>query len=519
MSKNIKVKVTIAILKPLRKIISGMQHFADFMDDYIKSAKEDTYEIVDGIIDRTQEITEKIELANFIKLLTFLVVILSFVTLFSSAYNTMSLILFDDRVDISAMIIGFAILLVNIFYFAWQALLIFQYKPCPAASDADLPTCTVIVPAYNEGKHVLITIDSLLKSDYPVDKLEVIAVNDGSKDDTWEWMSKGAAESNGRVKAVNLVKNGGKRGAVGVGVRMAMGDIVVTVDSDSIVTPVALRNLMSPFVGDKKIGAVAGNIRVLNLDEGILPKMLDVNFVFSFEFIRSAQSVIRSVLCTPGALSAYRKNLVLNVLDEWLTQKFWGKPANIGEDRALTNMLIRDGYDIVFQQNAVVYTNVPITYRGLCKMFLRWERSNIRENFSMCSFVFKRFDLEDENLLGIQINIIMSLLWMITPLFFILFSLYALLIAPAAFLYGSITMIIFWSTIPAFVYASRYSRNEALWSYVYGVFNFLALSWVGPYSLITIFNSGWLTRDAVKSKAVPPPPAPTPGGDSSAPAA
>lgn len=77
-------------------------------------------------------------------------------------------------------------------------------------------------------------------------------------------------------------------------------DVIVTVDSDSMVLPDTLRQLVSPLAQDPAIGAVAGNIRVSNMEEGLIPRMMDVNFVFNFDLMRAGQSVLRSVFCTPG---------------------------------------------------------------------------------------------------------------------------------------------------------------------------------------------------------------------------
>ena len=135
-------------------------------------------------------------------------------------------------------------------------------------------------------------------------------------------------------------------------------------------------------------------------------------------------------------------------------------------------------------------------------MLIRWGRSNVRENIAMTEFTFKRFDIEDENLLGMQLNLIMQSVWMITPLFFLATTIYCLFIDPWTFLYSVLTVIIIWSTFPAFIYAKRYNKNEALWSYVYGVFNFIALSWIAPYSVLTVHRSGWLTRQEPKGPAI-----------------
>ena len=136
----------------------------------------------------------------------------------------------------------------------------------------------------------------------------------------------------------------------------------MTVDSDSVVEPDTLRLLNSPFA-DSKIAGVAGSIRVLNLQDGILPRMMDVNFVFGFEIMRSAQSVLGSVFCTPGALSAYRRAALLPFLDQWVDQKFFGEPAHIAEDRALATFLLAGDHRIVFQRNAVARTIIPSSYR------------------------------------------------------------------------------------------------------------------------------------------------------------
>src|SRR5690606_24432804 len=228
-------------------------------------------------------------------------------------------------------------------------------------------------------------------SDYPTDKLQLLAIDDGSGDDTWEWMQKAKALLGDRVSICQQSHNQGKRHARYRGFNLASGGVVVRVDSDSIVEKDTLRNLVSPFVTNRECGAVAGNVRVLNNEKAIIPRMLNVSFVFSFEFIRSAQSVLGSVLCTPGALAAYRRKAVMTCLPEWISQTFMGKPTDIGEDRAMTNMILKQGYHVLFQRNAYVLTNIPEKFSGLHKMFTRWERSNVRENLMMSKFAFTPF--------------------------------------------------------------------------------------------------------------------------------
>jgi hyaluronan synthase len=394
-------------------------------------------------------------------------------------------------------VFGIVLLVISVVYYGWLAWLAFLYRPVQSKPDRELPGCTVIVPAYNEGRMVFDTLKSLLASNYPVSKLQIVAVNDGSKDDTWDWIKKAADESEGRILALNLEQNGGKRNAVYQGVLKADKEIIVTVDSDSIVESFTLRNLVSPFVGNPKIGSVAGNIRVFNMKDGVIPRMMDVSFVFNFEFMRSAQSMVRSVLCTPGALSAYRKDLLMPFMDEWVHQKFMGLPANIGEDRALANMVLERGYDIVFQENAVLHTNVPADYKGLCKMLIRWARSNIRENLYMFKFAFKEFDCG--KYMGMQINLLMLMLSTILPAFFVFFTVLTLIIHTKMFILVGLTLTFLWSCFPAALYASRYSFSESVWAFTYGVYNLAALSWISVYSIFTVRKSGWLTREKVQT--------------------
>lgn len=377
--------------------------------------------------------------------------------------------------------------------FMYDVYLYFKYKPIESVSDEELPTVTVIVPAYNEGKQVWATLESLAKSDYPKEKLQLLSIDDGSKDDTWFWMQEAKKVLGDQVTIMQQPKNMGKRHALYRGFNIGTGEIFVTVDSDSIVNKDTLRNLVSPLVVNKKCGAVAGNIQVLNNKKALLPKMLNVSFVMSFEFKRSAESSLNSVLCTPGALAAYRATAVFACLPEWIDQKFMGKASDIGEDRALTNMILSQGYSVLFQRNAFAYTNVPEDYKGLYKMFIRWGRSNVRENIAMSKYVFTNF--KEENKFGSRLLFFTQSIKMIMSYPFLLFMLYFILSHPVLFLSSTLLSILVMSTFPALFYAKRYDIKEAFWAYSYSILYTFGLFWVTPYSIATAGKSGWLTRE------------------------
>jgi len=396
--------------------------------------------------------------------------------------------------------ICFTCLLITIVEMVWRIHLVLRYKPIDSVSDEKLPTCTVVVPAFNEGPQVLATLKSIAASDYPENKLQIIVVDDGSQDDTWYWIKKAERELIGRIQAFRLPKNQGKRHALYCGFKKSTGEVLVTVDSDSIVNNDTLRNLTSPFVVDHNIGGIAGNIRILNCRKAIIPRMLEIIFVFSFDFMRSSQSMIKAVMCTPGALSAYRRDILLKVVQEWVEQTFFGKPANIGEDRALTNLILREGYDVLFQKNAMAFTEVPTTYTNLCRMFLRWNRSNIRENIAMCRFVFKPF--RKDFLTGSRINLLLSLFSFILVPFFIFVTWGLIIWEPVHFGTNLLIIIVISSSIPAGFYGWKYNNFSAFWAYAYGFYWLIALIWIMPYSMITPQKSDWLTRklEPIKDK-------------------
>ncbi len=377
--------------------------------------------------------------------------------------------------------------------FVWRMVLFMRYRPHLGVDEAELPRVTVIVPAYNEGRHVFDTLKSLLDSDYPPDKMQIIAVDDGSRDDTWEWIKRAARNACGRIDVIRMGRNRGKREALVAGFHKGRGELFVTVDSDSIVEPRTLRNLVAPFVWDARIGAVAGNVRVLNRAEGLIPKMMDVTFLYGFDFMRAGQSEVNTVTCTPGALSAYRADVTLRILEEWRAQTYCGRPANIGEDRHMTNLILREGYHVTFQQDAVVWTKVPNNYPGLCKMFIRWARSNVRENLVMSTFLFRKF--REAPASGARINLLAFWMQMTVSQVLLVVTLGLVCWHPAAFGLQALLGIATTSVVSAVLYFWRIRSMDALFAFLYGYLWFFALSWIDVYSLFTSHRSGWLTRD------------------------
>jgi hyaluronan synthase len=221
--------------------------------------------------------------------------------------------------------------------------------------------------------------------------------------------------------------------------------------------------------------------------------MLNVSFAFSFGFIRAAQSHMKTILCTPGALSAYRKEAVMNCLEDWINQTFLGVKTDIGEDRAMTNMIMKQGYHTLFQSNAMVYTNIPETYKTLRRMFTRWERSNVRENIMMSKFAFGKF--RESNKLNPRILLCNQWLTIFSALPTLIFMVLVIIGYPRLFISSTIVSVAIFSIIPALFYGIKYNFRKAIWIFSYNLFYSFSLFWITPYAIFTASRRGWLTRE------------------------
>jgi hyaluronan synthase len=391
-------------------------------------------------------------------------------------------------------VVGLTSLGLGVLYGAITLYYAFRYRPVATPTDAELPTLTVIVPAYNEGPMVRVSLMSALRSDYPADKLQIIAVDDGSKDDTWLHIEAVAKASGGRVTAVKMEKNGGKREALRQGFLRATGEMVVTVDSDSELDPKALREIVAPLVADKEVAVVAGKVLVLNRYESLLTRLMAARFFITFDFVRAAQSKFGAVLCCPGALSAYRRSAVMAVLEPWSEQTFLGSACTIGEDRALTTWLIRNGWRAVYQGSAIVHTMVPTHIKGVAKMLLRWERGNVRENLVLLPVFFGfKGEWRTRHRAWPMFDVMFDLLSY--PLGYILIG---------AFLKSLVThpmlLIQFAASlgVMALLQSLLCLRSEKSTDFVYNIgYAFLAVvgfQWIFPYSCFTLRDGRWMTR-------------------------
>ncbi|MGP8050372.1 MAG: glycosyltransferase family 2 protein [Desulfobaccales bacterium] len=368
--------------------------------------------------------------------------------------------------------------------FFWAA-----YRPYPLA-QGPWPTLTIIMPAYNEGAMVEKAVAHVAASDYPADRLEIICIDDGSTDDTWEFIQRASRLFPSLVKAIRFPANRGKKEALYAGFSQGRGEIFITVDSDSVIEPQALRHLVSPLMQDDKIGAVAGNVKVFNRHQSFMGKMQGVRFI-NLDYLRAAQSWYRTVICTPGSLSAYRRCALSPILSAWRRQSFLGAPCRHSEDRALTNFILRAGYYTCYQRSAVVHTLVPETYRGVCNMYLRWERGNVRESCVQLSYLFTRYRTR-HRLLPLVEFFLSQLEY---PLAVLFFGLLLLAIAAHPAMIFNLLWLLALGSLANLIYYLWLERDlDFVYGVIYSFYAFFLLQWIYPYACATVRDCHWLTR-------------------------
>ncbi len=370
-----------------------------------------------------------------------------------------------------------------------RTLLWFRYRPHPAAQMGDAPRLTVIIPAYNEGAMVAHSIDSVAAARYPADRLEILVVDDGSQDDTWTHIEAASCRHRGRITAIRFDRNRGKRAALAEGFRRARGDVVLTIDSDSVIEPDTLLAMTGPFRNPRG-GAVAGRVHVYNRDQGLIPRMLNVRFTLTFDVLRAVQSTYGTVYCCPGALAAYRTSVVRTVLARWVDQTFLGAACTFGEDRALTNYILAERFDAVYQRTGIVHTLVPVTYARLCKMFLRWDRSYVREELRFARILWSRpWPARVVSLVDAGVT---------NGAYLMGYGSLALLLSAATVHPILLLHVLAGIGLMSAINMLYYLRAERSWRFVYGIvygyYSALVLFWILPYAAITVRARSWLTR-------------------------
>ena len=241
---------------------------------------------------------------------------------------------------------------------------------------ADPALVSVLIPAFNEARVIASSINQILGSSYP--RLELIVVDDGSTDATSQVVSEGFA-SDPRVRLISI-PNGGKANAINTALHEARGDVVVALDADTQFETETISKLVRWFV-DPAVGAVAGNAKVGNRIN-VITYWQALEYITAQNLERRALAALGAITVVPGAVGAWRRSAL---------DRLGGFPADtLAEDQDLTIAIQKAGYQVLFDGDAVAWTEAPDTIRGLARQRFRWAYGTLQCLWKHRDVTFRR---------------------------------------------------------------------------------------------------------------------------------
>jgi cellulose synthase/poly-beta-1,6-N-acetylglucosamine synthase-like glycosyltransferase/peptidoglycan/xylan/chitin deacetylase (PgdA/CDA1 family)/spore germination protein YaaH len=220
------------------------------------------------------------------------------------------------------------------------------------------PPVSVVIPAHNEERFIVGTVRSILADGYAA--LEVVIVDDGSTDGTLELLQVAFA-GDARVR-IHARPKAGKAAALNSAVALARHEILIAIDADTVLRPGTIAKLVRHFA-DARVGAVSGNARVRN-HGAWLTRFQSIEYICAFNLDRRALDVVNAITVVPGAVGAWRKELVRRVGGF--------SEDTLAEDTDLTLAIRTLGCRIRYEGDAVAYTEVPREIAALAKQRFRW---------------------------------------------------------------------------------------------------------------------------------------------------
>jgi cellulose synthase/poly-beta-1,6-N-acetylglucosamine synthase-like glycosyltransferase len=243
------------------------------------------------------------------------------------------------------------------------------------------PVVTFMIPSYNEGRVVCDGIESIMASDWPKDKIEIIAVCDCSTDDTFEWLKVMRDKYPDNVIVWRNEPNKGKALTLIDIVHKARGEIVFTVDSDTIIANNTIRQIVSSYA-DPDMGGVCGFVLCKNLNDSVWTQMQGMMFAMFKIVTKTFENQFQTARVLSGQIASFRRSVFLECVPMLLNRSIMGiKHVRSGEDTYLTTLLcmgigLSQRWKVFANFEARAWTNNPATMMGYLKQQLRWWRSN-----------------------------------------------------------------------------------------------------------------------------------------------
>ena len=287
----------------------------------------------------------------------------------------------------------------GLFYWKWREK-DFRAQTDPPPLDR-YPPISVLVPCYNESETAIETLTTACAVDYP--DFEVIAINDGSRDDTGAILDRLAAELP-RLRVIHLAENGGKANALNTGALLAHHELLLCIDGDALLDRHALRWMAYNFLRDD-IGAITGNPRIRNRST-LLGRLQVGEFSYIVGLIRRAQTAYGSLFTVSGVIAGFRRRA--------LADAGWRSSHTLTDDIDVTWRIQMAGWRVVYAPNVMVWILMPETLSGLWNQRVRWAEGGVQ---MMLDYGRAMLTLRKPRLLLIYVNYVLSVIWSYAMLF------------------------------------------------------------------------------------------------------
>lgn len=271
------------------------------------------------------------------------------------------------------------------------------------------PMVSIIIPCFNESEQIHDTVEALARLNYPTDQYEVIAVNDGSSDDTATILNQLLDEFT-FLRVIHLDSNKGKALAMKSGVLMANGEFVVCIDGDALLEPNSVSWLVYQLTLSDDIGAVTGNPRIRNRST-LLGKLQTGEFSSIIGLIKRAQMDYGRLFTISGVVAAFRKQALHQV-------DYWGVDM-LTEDIDISWRLQKSGWQVHYAPNALCWILMPETLRGLWQQRLRWAQGGAE---IIIKYGLTLFNTMSWRMIPILVNFVFAVLWANIVVLVILFG-------------------------------------------------------------------------------------------------
>jgi len=266
----------------------------------------------------------------------------------------------------------------------------------PLRANESWPGVSILIPCYNEGQNAVETITYALNVKYP--EFEVIAINDGSKDNTLEILLN-LAKDNPKLKVVNLAANQGKALGLQAGALLAKYEYLIGIDGDALIDEYCVHWMVKHFIRYPEVAAVTGNPRIRNRTT-LLGKIQVGEFSSIVGMIKRAQRSFGRIFTVSGVITGFRKAAVHEV-------GYWS-PDMLTEDIDISWKLQRNGWDVRFEPRSLVWILMPETLKGLWKQRLRWAMGGVQVMFKNFKVLFLP---KQTHLWGLMVELMLSTLW------------------------------------------------------------------------------------------------------------